>query len=41
MDEYIEENLEQKDVRDAAGLITFEFFLKIYKGALIWNRVNF
>ena len=41
MDEYIEENLEQKDIRDATGLITFEYFLKIYKAALIWNRVNF
>ena len=42
MDEYIEENLEQKEsIRDATGLITLEFFLKIYKGALIWNRVNF
>jgi hypothetical protein len=41
MDEYIEENLEQKDVRDATGLITFEYFLKIYKAALVWNRINF
>ena len=41
MDEYIEENLEQKENRDATGLLTLEFFLKIYKGALIWNRVNF
>ena len=42
MDEYIEEYLGQEDgVRDATGLITFEYFLKIYKAALIWNRVNF
>jgi len=41
MDEYIEENLEEKNVRDATGLITFEYFLKIYKGALVWNRINF
>ena len=42
MDEYIDEYLEQDDsVRDATGLLTFEYFLKIYKAALIWNRVNF
>lgn len=41
MEEYIEEHLEQKDKRDATGLITFEYFLKIYKAALIWNRIQF
>lgn len=41
MDEYIEEHLEQKNVRDASGLITFEYFLKIYKAALVWNRIQF
>ena len=42
MYKYIEEELEDpRQGRDALGVITFEYFLKLYKTALIWNRVQF
>ena len=42
MYKYIEDNLEDpRQGRDALGVITFEYFLKLYKTALIWNRVQF
>lgn len=42
MYKYIEDNLDDpRDNKDAVGVITFEYFLKLYKTALIWNRVQF
>lgn len=39
---YIDENLEDPEQNmDAAGLLTFDYFLKVYKTALIWNRIKF
>jgi len=44
MDKYIQDNLIQKDmtkIKDDKGFLTFEYFLKGYKTALIWSRVKF
>ena len=44
MDKYIQDNLILKDmskIKDDKGLLTFEYFLKGYKTALIWSRVKF
>ena len=39
---YIEDNLGPHDEnRDATGLLTFDYFLNIYKTALIWNIIQF
>ena len=39
---YIDENLDDPEKnKDPAGLLTFEYFLKVYKTALIWNRIKF
>ena len=41
-DAYIEEHLEDPaDHRDSTGLLTFEYFLKLYRAAMVWNRVKF
>ena len=41
-DAYIDKNLEDPaNHKDAVGHLTFEYFLKVYKTALIWNRVKF
>ena len=40
MYKYIDDHLDDpKDNKDAVGVITFDYFLKLYKTALIWNRV--
>lgn len=42
MDKYLEDNLEVADGhRDQVGYLTFDYFLKVYKTALIWNRITF
>ena len=43
MYEYIDEHLpeEHQEVTDAVGMIKFDFFLKLYKTAIVWNRVKF
>jgi hypothetical protein len=39
---YVEEHLgNPEDNKDPSGLLTFEYFLKVYKTALIWNRIKF
>mmetsp|Transcript_39507 Transcript_39507/g.60307 ORF Transcript_39507/g.60307 Transcript_39507/m.60307 type:complete len:150 (-) Transcript_39507:427-876(-) len=41
-DEYIQKHLESpQDHTDQAGLLSFDYFLKVYKTALVWNRVKF
>ena len=42
MDKYLQDNLEDaSDHFDQVGYLTFEYFLKVYKTALIWNRITF
>ena len=42
MDKYMEDNLEDaSDNLDQVGYLTFDYFLKVYKTALIWNRITF
>ena len=41
MYKYIEDNLDAPDNHRSVGVISFEYFLKLYKTALIWNRVQF
>ena len=41
MDEYIKKNLVEKPLSKCADMLTFDSFLKVYKTALIWNRVKF
>lgn len=42
MEEYIKDHIGDKDeATDAVGMISFEFFLSVYKTALVWNRVRF
>lgn len=41
MDKYIQENLIDVELKEVGGLLDFESFLKVYKTALIWNRVKF
>lgn len=42
MDQYLEDHLEEAaDNFDQVGMLTFDYFLKVYKTALIWNRVSF
>jgi hypothetical protein len=39
---YIDENLgDPEQNKDPVGLLTFDYFLKVYKTALIWNRIKF
>ena len=41
-EDYIEEHLDDpKKHIDEGGYLTFEYFLKLYKAALVWNRVKF
>ena len=41
-DAYIEENLEEPDNhKEPSGMLTFDYFIKVYKTALIWNRIKF
>lgn len=40
MEAYVDENLEDPvDHTEVDGHLTFEYFLKLYKTAMIWNRV--
>ena len=42
MEAYIDKHLEDpSDHRDDVGLLTFDYFLKIYRTAMVWNRVKF
>ena len=42
MDKYLQENLEDaSDHFDQVGYLTFDYFIKVYKTALIWNRITF
>ena len=42
MDKYLENNLEAaSDHLDQVGYLTFDYFLKVYRTALIWNRITF
>jgi hypothetical protein len=42
MDAYLEKHLgDPKPHIDQFGLLSFDYFLKIYKSALIWNRISF
>ena len=39
---YIDGNLgDPEQNKDPSGLLTFDYFLKVYKTALIWNRIKF
>jgi len=43
-DKYLKDHLMMEDmstVKDKEGLLTFDFFLKGYKTALIWSRIKF
>ena len=42
-DEYLEEHLDDaKDhIVEGTGMIDFDYFLKVYQTAMIWNRVRF
>ena len=42
MDKYLQDNLEDaSDHFDQVGYLTFDYFIKVYKTALIWNRITF
>jgi hypothetical protein len=42
MDKYMEDSLDPaSDNLDQVGQLTFDYFLKVYKTALIWNRITF
>ena len=42
MDAYLEENLDEpSNHKDQVGLLNFDYFMKVYKTALIWNRITF
>ena len=41
MDQYIKEKLIDQELTKMGDMMTFESFLKVYKCALIWNRVKF
>jgi hypothetical protein len=42
MDAYLEKHLsDPKPHIDQFGLLSFDYFLKIYKTALIWNKITF
>jgi len=42
MDKYLQENLDDaSDHFDQVGYLTFDYFIKVYKTALIWNRITF
>jgi len=39
---YLEENLEEAKTKiNDQGLLEFEYFMAVYKTALIWNRIKF
>jgi hypothetical protein len=40
MYKYVDDILGEPE-KDVVGVITFEYFLRLYKTALIWNRVQF
>ena len=43
MFEYVDEHLAEdvNEITDAVGMIKFDYFLKLYKTAIVWNRVKF
>jgi hypothetical protein len=41
MDKYISEHLLDEELTKVADMLSFESFLKVYKCALVWNRVKF
>jgi len=42
MDKYLQDYLEDAgDHFDQVGMLTFDYFIKVYKTALIWNRISF
>ena len=41
MDAYIKEHLMKAPIEKVGGMITFEYFLKVYKTTIVWNRVKF
>ena len=41
MDKYIKEHLLSKELDKVGDLLTFESFLKVYRAAIVWNRVKF
>ena len=42
MDKYLQDNLEPAaEYFDGVGQLVFDYFLKVYKTALIWNRITF
>jgi len=42
MDKYLEDHLEEASQHvDQVGYLTFDYFLKVYRTALIWNRITF
>lgn len=42
MDKYLQDNLDDaSDHFDQVGYLTFDYFIKVYKTALIWNRITF
>lgn len=41
MDTYIKEKLLSKELEKVQGILTFESFLRVYRAAIVWNRVKF
>jgi len=44
MDKYIEDHLIVEDMstcKDQFGYLVYEYYLKVFKAALIWNRITF
>lgn len=41
MDKFIEKEFEDGDKDKVGDLMSFDYFLKVYKTALVWNRVKF
>ena len=41
-DQYIDENIDNPaDNQEGSGELKFDYFLKIYQAALVWNRIKF
>ena len=41
MDKYIKQHLLDEPLQQVGGMLSFDSFLKVYKCALVWNRVKF
>ena len=43
MYDYVDEHLPEdiNEIKDSVGMIKFDYFLRLYKTAIVWNRVKF